>query len=101
MSERTEDMCYKVLCCFRYGRRNAIHMKDLAKYNSLSTRELRKVIELLRRKGVCIVSDEKGYYFPDNAEDLRKYIKKVEQTAMSTFYTLRTAKEELHKYETE
>ena len=86
-----------VVACFRYGRANAVHMNDLQRYSGLDNRRLRKMIELIRRDGVCICADEAGYYRPETAEELEKYIKRVEATAKSTFYTLRTAKNELAK----
>ena len=90
-----------LLACFRYGRANAIHLNDLQRYSGLNSRALRKMIELIRRDGVCICSDETGYYRPENAEELEKYIKRVEATAKSTFYTLRTSKLELARMKNE
>ena len=86
-----------LLACFRYGKANAVHLNDLKRYAELDGRRLRKMIELLRRDGICICSDEAGYYRPETAEELESYIKIVEATAKSTFYTLRTAKAELAK----
>lgn len=90
-----------ILACFSYGRANAIHLHDLQRYSELDSRRLRKIIELIRRDGVCICSDEAGYYRPENAAELEKYIKRVEATAKSTFYTLKTAKIELAKMKNE
>lgn len=95
--EQRSEMYRVVLSCFRYGRANAIHLHDLQRYSGLNNRALRKVIELIRRDGVCVCSDEAGYYLPETAVELEKYIRRVEKTAKSTFFTLKTAKAELKK----
>ena len=91
------DLYKSVLSCFRYGRANAVHLKELERLNNLDSRTMRKIIELIRREGVCICSDNAGYYYPETAEEVARYIKRVEATAKSTFITLRTAKAELAK----
>lgn len=96
MSENT-DIYKKVLSCFGYGRRNAMHMRQLAKLNQLSERELRKVIEIIRRSGICVVSDNSGYYFPETREEIESYIKRMERMAKSTFYTIKAARNELER----
>lgn len=102
-AEKTRQTAlYKsLLACFCYGKANAIHLHDLQRYSGLDSRRLRKIIELIRRDGVCVCSDEAGYYRPETAEELEKYIKRVEATAKSTFYTLKTAKAELAKMQNE
>lgn len=95
--DRQTAVYQSVLSCFKYGRANAIHMKDLQRYSGLDNRRLRKIIELIRRDGVCVCSDEAGYYLPETAAELEKYIKRVERTAKSTFFTLKTARTELAK----
>lgn len=97
---KSEVEIYKsLLACFRYGKANAIKSKDLERMNNINTRQLRKMVELIRRNGVCVCSDEAGYYRPENKTELERYIKRVEATAKSTFYTLRTAKSELQRFE--
>lgn len=91
------EMYYLVLSCFKYGRANAIHMKDLQRYSGLDNRRLRKVIEFIRRDGICVCSDDAGYYLPETAAELERYIRRVEATAKSTYFTLKTAKAELAK----
>ena len=90
-------MYYLVLSCFKHGRVNAIHLSDLQRYSRLDNRALRKIIELIRRDGICVCSDDAGYYLPETAAELERYIRRVEATAKSTFYTLQTAKKELAK----
>lgn len=91
-----DESIYKsVLSCFRYGRANAIHQKQLQKLTSLDSRQLRKIIELIRRNGVCVVSDNNGYYLPETREELEQYIRRTEKMARSIFFTLQTAKKAL------
>ena len=86
-----------VLSHFREGRENGIHLQELEKITGLDNRALRKVIEAIRRNGVCVCSDENGYYLPANVDELERYIKRVSKTARSTFFTLQTARNELEK----
>lgn len=98
--DRQTAVYQSILSCFKYGRANAIHLHNLRRYSGLDNRRLRKIIELIRRDGVCVCSDEAGYYLPETAAELEKYIKRVERTAKSTFFTLETAKHELAKMDT-
>lgn len=98
--DRQTAVYQSILSCFKYGRANAIHLHNLQRYSGLDNRRLRKIIELIRRDGVCVCSDEAGYYLPETAAELEKYIKRVERTAKSTFFTLETAKHELAKMDT-
>lgn len=100
-AQHQTELYKTVLSCFRYGRANAVHMKDLERYSQLDNRRLRKIIELIRRDGVCVCADESGYYLPETAAELEKYITRVEATAKSTFFTLKTAKTELAKMQGE
>lgn len=59
------------------GKRNAVHASELAKFWGIGCRTVRQIIETLRASGVCIVSDENGYYYPETAEEIHKYINRV------------------------
>ena len=96
-SKPTNNTYSLVLSHFRKGRENGIHLQELEKITRLDNRTLRKVIESIRRSGVCVCSDENGYYLPANADELERYIKRVNKTARSTFFTLQTARNELEK----
>lgn len=74
------------------GKSNAIHKSELVRFTGLADRELRKIIEFLRRKGIVIISDNNGYYFPQNESELKTYIHQEECRAKSTFYTLKSAR---------
>lgn len=94
---RDSELYKSVLACFKYGRANAIHSEDLQRFSGLDTRQLRRIVELIRRDGVCVCADNAGYYLPETAAELERYIRRVEATAKSTYFTLKTAKAELAK----
>ena len=59
------------------GKRNAVHASELAKFWGKDCRTVRQIIETLRNSGVCIISDENGYYYPENPEEIKKYISRI------------------------
>ena len=75
------------------GAENRIHLKDLTAITNMSGRELRRVIEFIRRKGVVIAAGKSGYYFPSDVPELSAFIKQEERRAKSTFYTLKAARQ--------
>ena len=77
------------------GKDNAIHAIEIQKRCGLTAREIRKTVEILRRKGMCICSGSRGYYLPETEEELKEYINTVKKTAKSTLFTLKTAKRAL------
>lgn len=98
---RTTDPYCTILNKLCKGRNCATPVIVLCASTGLSDRVLRKHIETMRASGVCIVSNEKGYYLPENEEDLERYIKRTEKTARSYFYSLRSAKKALREMQTE
>ena len=82
----------RILNVLRDGEQNGIHLKDLITITGFQDRELRKLIEFIRRNGVVIIADNSGYYFPSDISELRSYLKRQESRAKSTYYTLSTAK---------
>ncbi|MEE1064981.1 MAG: hypothetical protein UH249_02500 [Acutalibacteraceae bacterium] len=59
------------------GKRNAVHASQLAVLLRADCRAVRRIIETLRVSGVCIISDENGYYYPATAEEIQRYIKRL------------------------
>ncbi len=95
----TETACYfetephsRILSLIGDGHENAVHKANLLRNVEMSDRELRKMIEFLRRQGVVIISDDNGYYFPADEAELQAYIKREERRAKSVFYTLKSAR---------
>lgn len=82
----------RILSVLREGAVYGIHAKELSKLTGPPDRELRKMIEYIRRNGVVIIADNNGYYFPSNTWEIGEYIKQEERRAKSTFYTLKGAR---------
>lgn len=88
-----------ILSVLRYGKENALSRCEIVKRIKINEREVRKAVEVIRRSGVCILSDTAGYYFPGDRLEVERYIRRTERTARSHFYTLRAAKKALRGYE--
>lgn len=82
----------KICSALRSGENNAVSLAEMCSISGLDNRRTRLVIEDLRRSGMVIISSNKGYYLPENLEEIRHYINKESKRARSIFYTLRTAK---------
>ena len=91
----------QILSLIGYGKENAVHLAEIISLTKTENRIVRREIELLRRSGYVIVSDPDGYYFPANAHELSRYIKRTEKTAKSIFYTLQSARKQYKQYEAE
>lgn len=95
----SEEPYCTILSTLKTGKRNAVKKRELVRITELDERVFRKAIETLRRAGVCIISDAAGYYYPENRREIECYIRRVERTAKSHFYTLRAAKNALNELE--
>lgn len=81
-----------ILAHLREGEDNAICRRELIRCTGLPDRLLRKLIEHIRREGVCIASSPKGYYFPADIVEVRKYRQQEEHRARAILITLRAAR---------
>ena len=81
------------------GRRNAVHMGELIQLSGMSDREMRKNIEAIRRKGLCIASGDYGYYIPVDYAQAAAYLRKEEKRARSIFLTLRSTRTAVDAFE--
>ena len=95
----SEEPYCTILSTLKSGRKNAIKKRELVRITGLNERAFRRSIETLRRAGKCIISDAVGYYYPENKREIERYIRRVERTAKSHFYTLRAAKNALREFE--
>lgn len=59
------------------GKSNAIHSKELQDIFSIDGRNLRRKISSLRQEGVPICSDEDGYYYADNQQEINKTVRRL------------------------
>lgn len=78
-----------------------VSSRELQGLTGLNDRTVRKLIEQMREDGLCILSDAKGYYFPETEEELEKFIRKTEKTAKSLFRSLESAKRVLREIRNE
>lgn len=81
------------------GRDNAVHKAELCKALSLNDRELRLLIERLRRTGCVICSDDAGYYRPAGIEELRAYCLKCRKRRRSDYAINKSAELLLKRWE--
>ena len=58
------------------GKANAIHSQDLQRLFSIDGRNLRRKISSLRQDGIPICSDEDGYYYADNQQEINKTVRR-------------------------
>ena len=71
------------------GEEHAVHRAELVQLTGLCERDVRRVIEQLRRGGAVICSDKHGYYMPADRSELEKYVK--QETARIRSINRRTA----------
>ena len=89
-----------------YGAVNAIDRYDLlmAVRNVLgyiSDREMRRMLEYSRQNGNIIINFQngKGYFRPENKEEIEKYIRQEEARAKKIQFNLKSARKALRKLE--
>ena len=100
-TERLTESERAILSLIGEGKENGTSLRALCSLSCLPEREIRHLIEHMRRVGVPVLSGMSGYYFPETSEEIREYIRKEEKRARSIFYTLRGAKQALSAYEKE
>ncbi|MBR5286394.1 MAG: hypothetical protein IKU30_05785 [Clostridia bacterium] len=68
-----------------YGKENAISRAELARQMNMPDRAMRKAVQIARTEGLLILNDGhgNGYYFSDNAEDLRRQLERTHRRALA------------------
>lgn len=61
------------------GKGNAIHSKELEKLFMLDGRNIRRKISALRQDGFPICSDETGYYYADNQNEINNTVSRLNE----------------------
>lgn len=102
--EQCQKICetelYKTLLNYiRVGKRNAVKSSVLIDLLSVDERQLRAMMVIIRLSGICVLSDDSGYYYPESEEEIRRYIKRVKKSIRSQSITLNTAKTVLKLFE--
>ena len=92
-----------VMEALQTGKENAISAHDLCTYLGFdSIRCLQKEIERERKAGAVILStcqDGGGYFIPENNQEVRQFIRTLENRAKNTFAALRSARGLLRQQE--
>lgn len=67
------------------GKENGLTASELSDLLHIPTRDIRREIERLRRSGELIVNEQdgKGYYYTEDAEELKRQLKRNTNRAMS------------------
>ena len=72
----------KIAVLLSMGRENATPLRHLERLTALPGRDVRRRIELERRAGVPILSDnQKGYFLPDNPEEQSECVRSLRHRA--------------------
>ena len=69
------------ICRYLYrhhrGKRNAVYSRELERLFSIDGRNLRRKISALRQDGYPICSDESGYYYADNLNEITNTVQRL------------------------
>lgn len=94
---------FLVMDVLRTGKENAISAQELCAYLGLnSVRELQHIICRERKAGAVILStcqEGGGYFLPSNDQEVRQFIRTLENRAKNTFEALRSARSFLRQQE--
>lgn len=88
----------KICSALRTGENNAVSLAEMCSISGLDNRHTRLIIEDLRRKGTVICSSDKGYFYPENASELGRYVRKEKSRSNSIDLTLKAAERLLSEW---
>lgn len=88
----------KIIAAVPTGEKSGVSLDSLTLIAGLSSRATRLIIEKLRRGGIVICSSENGYYYPADADELRRYVNKERCRANSVALTLESAEKLLSEW---
>ena len=74
-----KEKVYGYLCAYCIGRKHVTSSQALEKVLDISSNELRKQINALRREAVPIASNSAGYFYAENAADLYATIRSLQK----------------------
>ena len=80
----------KVSRLLLYGRENAVPLQQIVKLSGLDNRTARRMIEIERRAGIPICSDnQSGYYLAADAAELGRFVRSMQHRAGEIVKTAR------------
>ena len=82
---KDEGTLCKLLNLLPKGEDNAIHQPALAALMGFSCSKLKVEIKKARRLGNVIVSSKKGYFIPENNQDIKRFVRSMSKQATSRF----------------
>lgn len=88
----------KVVNLLGQGAENAIPLRQLTAITGMKGRAIRKEIEIERRRGVPILSDNvNGYFLPADDGEKEQFIKSMQHRALEIMRTARAIKGDVSK----
>ena len=90
-----EDTTARIVNLIPKGKDNAISRSWLRYALGTSDRQVRKMIHDAREDGYLIINTGKGYYIPDNKEDLIRFYRREKARIASTYAGIRNARAQL------
>ena len=82
---KDEGTLCKLLDLLPKGEDNAIHQPALATLMGFSCSKLKVEIKKARRLGNVIVSSRKGYFMPEDNQDIKRFVRSMSKQATSRF----------------
>lgn len=73
---REGNLTADFLAVLKAGEENAISSRQIQKVFGLNQRELRRIVETCRRKGVYILASDQGYFYPASKDELQRFIRR-------------------------
>ena len=92
------DIEKKLLSVIGHGEDNAITQREITKLTGIQPRDTRLILERLRKSGVVICSSDHGRFFPENIEELRAYINRVQSGVRNECVALAPARRLLSEW---
>ena len=91
-TERLTENERVILSLIGEGKANGTSLRTLSTLSHLPEREMRQLIENMRRAGIIILSGANGYFFPADDSEIEDYVRREDKRARSIMYTLKTAR---------
>lgn len=80
------------------GEENAVSCRTLEQLTGLNSRDVKRCIEDLRRRGTVICSSNRGYFYPERLHELQSFILRELRRAYSIRRTLESAEAMFDKW---
>ena len=85
---------------FHYGEKNAVTSREMEQTFGVSGKELRTVINTLRRSGIPVASSGNGYFYAATAQEIRTTIAHMTHRISGICAAIRGLTEALEQFDT-